>query len=535
MDPLVRVENLTIRLPPAGDRAHAIEDVSFTVDPGEIVCVVGESGSGKSVTASAVLRLLPRGLAIASGRISFAGEDLLAASAARMRDLRGREISMIFQEPLSALNPVMRVGNQVAELMEAHGAYPGEARRARTLALFDYVGLPEPVQLIEAYPFQISGGQRQRVMIAMALALEPKLILADEPTTALDVTTQKQILELLRKIRKERGTALLFVTHDFGVVAEMADRLLVMEKGRLVEDGPAAQVLAAPRHPYTRSLIAAVPRLRPAALPAPGDQVVLSVEGLQKTFGGGASLLRRRRKVVAVKDVRFSVRRGETLGIVGESGSGKSTLARCLVRLVEPEQGRIVFDGHDVRAISRDEFRPLRRRLQMVFQDPFASLNPRKRVRTILTDGPRAHGTPAPDAQARAAELLSLVGLDASALDRFPHEFSGGQRQRIGIARALMMDPEVIVADEPVSALDVSVQAQVLELLDGLQRRLRLAMVFITHDLRVAARLCHTLAVMHRGEIVETGPAGDIFAAPQHPYTRQLLAALPGRHLDERP
>jgi peptide/nickel transport system ATP-binding protein len=498
MDPLVRVENLTIRLPPGGDRAHAIEDVSFTVNEGEIVCVVGESGSGKSVTASAVLRLLPRGLAIASGRISFAGEDLLAASAARMRDLRGREISMIFQEPLSALNPVMRVGNQVAELMEAHGAYPGEARRARTLALFDYVGLPEPVQLIEAYPFQISGGQRQRVMIAMALALEPKLILADEPTTALDVTTQKQILELLRKIRKERGTALL-------------------------------------SSPMIRSLIAAVPRLRPAALPAPGDQVVLSVEGLQKTFGGGASLLRRRRKVVAVKDVRFSVRRGETLGIVGESGSGKSTLARCLVRLVEPEQGRIVFDGHDVRAISRDEFRPLRRRLQMVFQDPFASLNPRKRVRTILTDGPRAHGTPAPDAQARAAELLSLVGLDASALDRFPHEFSGGQRQRIGIARALMMDPEVIVADEPVSALDVSVQAQVLELLDGLQRRLRLAMVFITHDLRVAARLCHTLAVMHRGEIVETGPAGDIFAAPQHPYTRQLLAALPGRHLDERP
>jgi peptide/nickel transport system ATP-binding protein len=533
--PLVRVDHLTVRLPPGGDRAHAIEDVSFTVGEREIVCVVGESGSGKSVTASALIGLLPPGLRIVSGRVSFAGEDLLAASAARMRSLRGREISMIFQEPLSALNPVMRVGDQVAELMEAHGAFPGEARRTRTLELFDYVGLPEPAQLVEAYPFQISGGQRQRVMIAMALALEPKLILADEPTTALDVTTQKQILELLRKIRAERGTALLFVTHDFGVVAEIADRLLVMENGRLVEDGPAAEVLVAPRHPYTRSLIAAVPRLKPAELPPPTDQVVLSVEGLEKTFGGGASLFRRRRKVAAVKDVRFAVKRGETLGIVGESGSGKSTLARCLVRLVEPERGHIVFDGHDVRAISREEFRPLRRRLQMVFQDPFASLNPRKRVRTILTDGPRAHGASLAAAEARAAELLSIVGLDASALERFPHEFSGGQRQRIGIARALMMDPEVIVADEPVSALDVSVQAQVLELLDELQRRLRLAMIFITHDLRVAARLCHTLAVMHRGEIVETGPAAEIFAAPGHPYTRRLLAALPGRRLDERP
>jgi peptide/nickel transport system ATP-binding protein len=534
MDPLLQVENLTIRLPPGGDRAHAIEDVSFTVGEKEIVCVVGESGSGKSVTASAVIGLLPRGLAIASGRITFAKEDLLAASPARMRALRGRDISIIFQEPLSALNPVMRVGGQVAELMEAHGAYPGEARRVRTLELFDYVGLPEPSQLAEAYPFQISGGQRQRVMIAMALALEPKLILADEPTTALDVTTQKQILELLRKIRNERGTALLFVTHDFGVVAEIADRLLVMEKGRLVEDGPAGQVLDAPRHPYTRSLIAAVPRLKPAALPAPSEEIVLSVEGLDKTFGG-TGFLRRRRKVAAVKSARFTVRRGETLGIVGESGSGKSTLARCLVRLVEPEAGHIVFDGHDVRGISREEFRPLRRRLQMVFQDPFASLNPRKRVRAILTDGPRAHGTPLAEAQSRAAELLSLVGLDPSTLDRFPHEFSGGQRQRIGIARALMMDPEVIVADEPVSALDVSVQAQVLELLDELQRRLRLAMVFITHDLRVAARLCHTLAVMHRGEIVETGPAAEVLAAPRHAYTRRLLAAIPGRHLDERP
>ena len=535
--PLVEIDRLTVRLPKGGDRANAIEDVSFSIRAGEIVCVVGESGSGKSVAASTLMGLAPHGLTIAAGRVMFEGEDLAQARPARLRALRGADVSMIFQEPLSALNPVMRVGAQVQELMDAHGRYPGEAGRRRILDLFGYVGLPEPARLIDAWPFQLSGGQRQRVVIAMALALEPRLILADEPTTALDVTTQAQVLDLLRRIRAERGTAILFVTHDFGVVADIADRILVMEKGRLVEQGEAEQVLARPAHPYTRKLVAAVPGLKPAALAAPDKPVVLSIENVEKTFGTRrglfAGLFGKPRVVHAVRRATFAVRRGETLGVIGESGSGKSTLGRSIVRLIEPDAGRILFQGNDLAAIPRGAFRAQRKHLQMVFQDPLSSLNPRKRVRTILTDGPVAHGVARAEAEARAAELVRLVGLEPSALDRFPHEFSGGQRQRIGIARALMMEPEVIVADEPVSALDVSVQAQVLQLFDELQRRLHLAMVFITHDLRVAAQLCHTIAVMQRGEIVEYGPTAEIFAAPKHAYTRALLAAAPGRQLHE--
>ena len=533
MEPLVRIENLCIGLPIGGDRPFAVENVSFEMMPGEIVCVVGESGSGKSVAASTLMGLLPHGLKIASGRVLLAGEDLAGASPARLRALRGREVSMIFQEPLSALNPLYRVGDQITELLEAHGAYPGKAGRKRILELFGYVGLPDPERLIDAYPFQLSGGQRQRVVIAMALALEPKLILADEPTTALDVTTQAQVLELLRRVRKERGTAILFVTHDFGVVADLADRVLVMERGKLVEAGRVEDVLRRPQHPYTKKLIAAVPRLQPVALPAPGEEIVLAVEKVDKSFGSKGGWFTKSRHVRAVVEANFTVRRGETLGIIGESGSGKSTLGRSIVRLIEPDSGRILFRGRDLMAIPSGAFRSERKHLQMVFQDPLSSLNPRKRVRTLLTDGPMAHGATRAEVEARAAELIRLVGLEPAALDRFPHEFSGGQRQRIGIARALMMEPDVIVADEPVSALDVSVQAQVLDLFNELQRRLRLAMVFITHDLRVAAQLCHTIAVMRRGEIVEYGPTADVFADPQHEYTRQLFAAVPGRAFDE--
>ena len=523
--PLVSIEALTVRLPKGGDRPHAIEDVSLTVLPGEIVCVVGESGSGKSVAASTLMGLLPRGLSIASGSVRVDGQSIPDLAPAALRALRGREVSMIFQEPLSALNPLMRVGDQILELFEAHEAYPGPAGRARILDLFAYVGLPDPARLIDAYPFQLSGGQRQRVVIAMALALEPKLILADEPTTALDVTTQAQVLDLMRKIRRERGTAILFVTHDFGVVADIADRVIVMEKGRIVEEGPVDGVLNRPQHPYTQKLIAAVPRLRPAALPPVEDEIVLEIANVEKTFGGA-------RGVKAVAGVSLTVRKGETLGVIGESGSGKSTLGRTIVRLIEPDDGHILYHGQDMMALDRAAFRQKRKSLQMIFQDPLSSLNPRKRIRTILSDGPAAHGVARADSDRRAAELLTLVGLSPAALDRFPHEFSGGQRQRIGIARALMMDPEVIVADEPVSALDVSVQAQVLDLLNDLQRRMHLALVFITHDLRVAAQLCHTVAVMRRGEVVEYGPTARVFADPQHEYTRQLLAAIPGQHFD---
>ena len=531
--PIVSIKNLSVALPKGGDRPFAIENVSMTIARGEILCVVGESGSGKSVAASTLMGLLPRGLKIASGEACVAGENVATMTPERLRALRGREVAMIFQEPLSALNPLMRVGAQIVELFEAHNAYPGEAGRKRILELFHYVGLPDPERLIESYPFQLSGGQRQRVVIAMALALEPKLILADEPTTALDVTTQAQVLDLLRKIRREHGTSILFVTHDFGVVADLADRVVVMEKGKLIEEGPVDQVLTAPREPYTQKLIAAVPRLKPAQLPPPGDEIVLSLQHVTKTYGGSSGWFGKTRAVKAVDNVNFTVRRGETLGIIGESGSGKSTTGRIVVRLVEPDSGEILFHGQDMMQLPRDTFRAKRKALQMIFQDPLSSLNPRKRIRTILTDGPLAHGIDRVTAEARAADLMRYVGLGEAALDRFPHEFSGGQRQRIGIARALMLDPEVIVADEPVSALDVSVQAQVLELLNELQRTMNLALVFITHDLRVAAQLCHRVAVMHRGQIVEYGETAQIFADPQHPYTRQLLAAIPGRHLDE--
>lgn len=531
--PLVSIQNLSVSLPRGGDRPFAIENVSMTIARGEILCVVGESGSGKSVAASTLMGLLPRGLKIATGEACVDGENVATMTPERLRALRGREVAMIFQEPLSALNPLMRVGAQIVELFEAHKAYPGAAGRQRILELFHYVGLPDPERLIDSYPFQLSGGQRQRVVIAMALALEPKLILADEPTTALDVTTQAQVLDLLRKIRRERGTSILFVTHDFGVVADLADRVVVMEKGKLIEEGPVDQVLTAPREPYTQKLIAAVPRLKPATLPAPGEEIVLSLQHVTKTYGGSSGWFGKTRSVKAVDNVNFTVRRGETLGIIGESGSGKSTTGRIVVRLVEPDSGEILFHGQDMMQLPRKTFREKRKALQMIFQDPLSSLNPRKRIRTILTDGPVAHGVDRASAEMRAAELMRYVGFTDAALDRFPHEFSGGQRQRIGIARALMLDPEVIVADEPVSALDVSVQAQVLDLLNELQRTMNLALVFITHDLRVAAQLCHRVAVMHRGQIVEYGETATIFANPQHAYTRQLLAAIPGRHLDE--
>ena len=521
---LLHVEGLTVALPAGADRAHAVEDVSFTLQPGEILCSVGDSGSGKSVSAGAIMGLLPRGLSATAGRILFEGADLLQASPATMRGLRGARLGMVFQEPMTALNPLMRVGDQVAEVLQVHGTAVGR----RVHELLEAVHLPDPARTLRAYPHTLSGGQRQRVVIAMALALEPAILIADEPTTALDVTTQMQILRLVREIQKRRGTGVLFITHDFGVVAEIADRVAVMQRGVIVEQGPVRDVLDRPQHDYTRGLIAAVPSRARVPRPDATGEVLLAMQGVSKTYRRGG-LLARGPGVPAVMDATLQIRRGETLGLVGESGSGKSTLARLVVNLVQADIGSIRFGGTELRGLSRRAWTPYRRRIGMVFQDPFASLNPRRRVGDIVAEGPMAHGVSRADARARAEALLKLVRLDPSAAGRFPHEFSGGQRQRIGIARALALEPELLVADEPVSALDVSVQAEILALLEELRSRLGLTMLFITHDLRVAAQVCDRVAVMRRGAIVEQGPTQQVFADPQHGYTRALLDSVPGR------
>ena len=533
--PLLSIRNLSVRLPGTGERSHAVKGVSFDLLRGEILCIVGESGSGKSISANAIMGLLPSYLRPEQGEILFDGQDLLKQSETELLSLRGRRIGMIFQEPMSALNPTMRVGQQIAEVMDTHNAYPGAQRQQRVLELLELVGLPDPRTLQHSYPFRLSGGQRQRVMIAMALALEPDILIADEPTTALDVTTQAQILELIQKIQRSMGMGVMFITHDFGVVADIADRIVVMEKGLLVEQGVAAQILDAPQHPYTQRLIAAVPTGRSSVTAvAAGSAPVLDVRNLMKTYSTGGGLFKPARVVHAVNDVSFTVARGETLGIVGESGSGKSSIGKCLLKLQAIDGGQIFFDGQDIAPLSQAAFRPQRHKLQMIFQDPFASLNPRHTVGRILTDGPIANGVPRAEAERRARDLLALVELEASAFDRYPNEFSGGQRQRVGIARALALQPDLLVADESVSALDVSVQAQVLALLQDIQQRLGVAMVFITHDLRVAAQICHKVGVMHQGRMVEYGTPEQILSNPKQQYTRRLIDAMPGKAWDRQ-
>jgi len=530
--PLLRIEQLSVALPAGSDRAYAVKDLSFDMRAGEILCIVGESGSGKSISANAIMGLLPDYLKPQAGRILFKGRDLLQLREDELLALRGKDIGMVFQEPMSALNPLMRVGEQIAEVLAVHGAYPGPARQRRVLELLQFVGLPDPPTLQHAYPFRLSGGQRQRVMIAMALALEPAILIADEPTTALDVTTQAQILALIKRIQASMGMGVMFITHDFGVVADIADRVAVMEKGVLVEQGPAEQVLNRPQHPYTQRLIAAVPHrdAERAAADTRDEALVLEVKDLRKTYVTERGLFVRKRVVHAVDGVSFEVRRGETLGIVGESGSGKSTIGKCMLRLTDIDAGQLVFEGTDIAALSQAQFRPMRRRLQMIFQDPFASLNPRHTVGRSIIDGPVANGVPRAEAERKARELLRLVELDESAFDRYPNAFSGGQRQRVGIARALALEPQLLVADESVSALDVSVQAQVLELLQDIQQRLNLAMIFITHDLRVAAQICHQIVVMHKGRIVERGTPAQVFDSPRNEYTQRLVEAIPGKH-----
>ncbi|MBT2324173.1 ABC transporter ATP-binding protein [Variovorax paradoxus] len=528
VQPVLDVVNLGISLPKGADRALAVDGATLSVLPGQTLCVVGESGSGKSMIANAVMGLLPRPhVGPVAGQILFEGRDLLQLTEPQMRELRGRRIGMVFQEPMTALNPVMRIGEQIGEVFDAHGSVPAAEKRRRILAALADVGLPDPELLIDAYPFRLSGGQRQRVMIACALVLEPVLLIADEPTTALDVTTQAQILALIRELQQRRGTAVLFITHDFGVVSEIADHVVVMQTGQVVEAGPVRQVLDAPQHPYTRKLIAAIPTGNAERATPTGEVArVLQVQDLCKTYTSGNGLFKRGRSVQAAKNVRFELRRGETLGLVGESGSGKSSVGRCLVGLSPFDSGRILFKG---RSLSPGPAfrREAAGRIQMVFQDPYASLNPRHRVGAAIAGGPIAQGVGKAEAMARAMELLKLVGLGADAAERYPHEFSGGQRQRIGIARALAMQPELLVADEPVSALDVSVQAQVLELFAQVREQFQLAMVFITHDLRVAGQMCDHIAVMQRGEVVEYGETHKVLGDPKHPYTRKLIEAVP--------
>ena len=527
--PILQVRGLTIALPAGGDRHTAVREVSFEVGPGEIVCLVGESGSGKSVIAQSVMGLLPGALPITGGRILLQGEDTTHAAAARLRQLRATGMSMIFQEPMTALNPVMTCGEQIDEVLQQHTALSAPHRRQKVLDIAREVLLPEPERMLSSYPHQLSGGQRQRIMIAMALVLDPALLIADEPTTALDVTTQAQILHLIQQLQRRHGTGVLFITHDFGVVAEIAHRVAVLRLGELVELGPKAEVLQRPQHAYTQMLVASVPTLRVDARPIDAQApVVLRVRGLNKTYDD-RRWFGQRRTVHAAKDVNLEIRRGETLGIVGESGSGKSTVARCIVRLIDPTGGAVELNGDDIARLPAFRLRPLRRRVQIVFQDPYRSLNPRRTVAEAMIEGPVNFGLARDGALQRARALLGMVRMDTSAMERYPHQFSGGQRQRICIARALMMEPELLVADEAVSALDVSVQAQVLSLFGEIRRRLNLAMLFITHDLRVASQVCDTLAVMSRGEVVETGPAHRVFGAPQHAYTRALFAAAPGR------
>ena len=531
---LLKISNVDISLPEGSERLLAVENLCVDLAPGETLCIVGESGSGKSLTARALMGLLPAPhVRVSQGQINFCGEDLTKVSERRLREIRGSEISMIFQEPMTALNPVMTIGDQIDEIFRYHVSMSAAERRKRAIQLLDDVQLPDPAQIVNSYPHELSGGQRQRAMIAMALALEPKILIADEPTTALDVTTQAQILKLISDMQAVHQTGVLFITHDFGVVADIADRVAVMQYGHVVETGTVDKVLNHPEHPYTQALISSVPSLMPRPARARSEEIVLEVQNVNKTFGGGSSFFnfgKPSRVVHAVKDVTIELRRGETLGVVGESGSGKSTLARCIIRLMDSDSGKIILDGVNICDLNRAEMRPWRAKIQMVFQDPFASLNPRVKVGQIIRQGPIIQGATQEEAEARTLELLEIVGLDERAFNRYPHEFSGGQRQRIGIARALALNPEILVADEPVSALDVSIQTQILSLLDEIRTKMNLSMVFITHDLRVAAQVCDRLAVMRYGEIVETGATADIFDAPQHSYTRDLLAAVPGQN-----
>jgi peptide/nickel transport system ATP-binding protein len=593
---LLEIDGLKTTFGMGTQRVRAVDDIRLVIQPGQTLGLVGESGSGKSVTSLSIMRLLPEANArIEAGRIAFLGRDLVRLPSREMRRIRGGQISMIFQEPGTSLNPVFRVGSQVMEAIRIHQKVSRREARERTLRLFEEVGIPDPRRRIDSYPHEMSGGQKQRVMIAMALSCNPKLLIADEPTTALDVTIQAQILELIRRLRDERGMAILFISHDLGVIGEIADEVAVMFRGKIVEYGPVLQLFENPKHPYTKSLLACRPKLGSTWRRLPtvsdfmdvtaspdggvriiektvnpqrleqlsktgrgrllhpkskwgahhgaetprwegtkflGDDAVplLSVQNLKVYFPIRRGIFRRTvGHVKAVDGIRFEVYRGQTLGLVGESGCGKTTTGRAILRLVEPTAGMVRFDGATLADLRGTEFRRLRRRMQIIFQDPYSSLNPRMTVEAMLTEPMRVHGLAPSRRQRRdrAVGLLEDVGLEALHLRRYPHEFSGGQRQRLGIARALAAEPDFIICDESVSALDVSVQAQVLNLLKDLQAAHHLTYIFISHDLSVVKFMSDMMAVMNEGKIVEFGPSDDVYASPQDAYTRRLIAAIP--------
>ena len=517
--PVLQVDHLSVALPNGADRPMALQHISLQLRAGETLCVVGESGSGKSVLATTVMGLLDGELKVASGSVRLQGESLLDASQARLRGLRGRAMGMVFQEPMTALNPVMRCGGQIDELLRTHTDWSAAQRREAVLEMLAQVRLPDPERMWHSYPHQLSGGQRQRIVIAMAMVMKPALLICDEPTTALDVTTQKDILQLIQTLQQETGSAVLFITHDMGVVADIADQVLVMHRGEAVELGSRAQVLTTPQAPYTQALLAAVPSMTP-----PAARVIADTPPLLRAVAVGKTYDTNR----ALHDASVALRAGETVGIVGESGSGKSTLARCVLRLIDPSSGEIFWGEDEIATLPETRLRPLRHRVQVVFQDPNRSLNPRMTVGESLMEGARNFGMGASEAKALAEQLLQQVQLPTQAMARYPRQFSGGQRQRIAIARALACRPQVLVADEAVSALDVSVQAQILQLLRQVQQQYGLGLLFITHDLRVAAQLCDSVIVMHQGQIVERGNTATLYAQPQHAYTRALMASAPG-------
>jgi peptide/nickel transport system ATP-binding protein len=554
VEPVLSVEHLTTTFRVKGERMTAVRDLSLTIAPKETVAVVGESGSGKSVTALSIMRLVSEATGRVEGRVTLDGTELTKLSEVEMRDVRGGRIGMIFQEPMTSLNPVLTVGFQVAEVLQRHRGMDTAAAQAETLRLFDLVRIPDSHSRLREFPHTFSGGMRQRVMIAMALACQPRLLIADEPTTALDVTIQAQILQLIRDLQAEVGMSVMFITHDMGVVAEVADRVIVMLNGEKVEERPVQDIFADPRHAYTRKLLSAVPVLgslsgtdlpcqfnqlsskaKAAVAPLPESEpdkrgeVILNVQNLSTRFPvRGGMFSRIQGRVHAVEDVSFQVREGETLALVGESGCGKSTTGRSILRLIEPSAGSITFEGKDLSRATPIELRDARRRIQMIFQDPYGSLNPRKTVGAAIREPMIVHGLrKASEADAEVARLLGTVGLLPEHAQRFPHEFSGGQRQRLCIARCLALEPRLIVADESVSALDVSIQAQVINLLLDLQRNLGLSYLFISHDIAVVERVSHRIAVMFLGEIVEIGPRRAILDNPQHPYTRKLILAAP--------
>jgi peptide/nickel transport system ATP-binding protein len=553
--PVLSVKNLTTSFLVDGEWKSVVRNVSFDVMPGETVAIVGESGSGKSVTSLSIMRLLASNTSRIEGEVMLNGRDLLSISEKDMRGVRGNEASMIFQEPMTSLNPIFTIGRQISEVLTRHKGMSKQEARSETVRLLEKVRIPKAQSRFDEYPHQFSGGMRQRVMIAMALASKPKLLIADEPTTALDVTIQGQILDLIKVLQEEEGMSVLFITHDMGVVAEIADRTIVMFRGDEVETGPTEEIFHRGKHPYTRALLSAVPKLGsmqnhawPTRFPLvdmktglavepievagtveKGRTLVLSVKNLVTRFPIRSGLLSRQTGAVhAVENVSFDLFQGETLALVGESGCGKSTTGRSIMRLVDPTGGDISLDGYDVLRLDQVSLRNMRKSVQMIFQDPFSSLNPRMTVGSAISEPFIKHrlGT-VKQAREKTADLLEKVGLSADMAKRYPHEFSGGQRQRIAIARALALDPKVIVADESVSALDVSIKAQVCNLLLDLQQTLNLSFLFISHDMAVVERVSHRVAVMYLGEIVEIGPRAAVFDNPQHPYTKKLMAAVP--------